>query len=84
VILIELLFKPGKKGKGVGGAPGKTRHDFLIEEAADLSGFLLDDILAHGYLAIASHGQPSASPDTENSRTARSWMIPHACPNWSL
>ncbi len=84
VILLQLLLKPGEQRQGIGGASGETRHHFLIIETADFAGLLLDDVLAHGHLAVASHGEPSVAPDAEYRCVPHSDLILHARPSRSL
>ena len=54
VILLQLGLEAAEEGEGVGGGTGEAGQNFVVVEAADFFGGVLDDGLAEGDLAVAS------------------------------
>ncbi len=67
VVLLELRLKAAEKRESVGGRPGKSGEDFLLIEATNFLGFVLDHRLAESYLTVARHHDLVVATNAEDS-----------------
>src|ERR1700722_9569428 len=66
VILLELGFEAAEEGEGVGGGTGEAGQNFIVVEAADFFGSVLDDGLAEGDLAVAGEDDSAVTAHGKN------------------
>ena len=70
VILLELGFEAAEQGEGVGGGTGEAGQNFVVVEAADFFGGVLDDGLAEGDLSVAGEDDSAITADGKNCSRA--------------
>jgi hypothetical protein len=56
LVLFQLGLEPFEQGEGIGRSPGKSGEDAVVIKATHLARGLLDNDIAEGDLAIATHG----------------------------
>ena len=66
MVLLEFRFEAAEEGEGVGGGTGESGQDFVLIEAANFLGSVLDYGLAQGDLAVSGHDDFVVSADAED------------------
>lgn len=66
MILLELGFEAAEEGEGVGGGASESGEDFVLVEAADFFGSVLDYGLAEGDLAVSGHDDRVVAANAED------------------
>ena len=67
-ILLQLRFDAAEEGEGVGCGAGKSGHNFVVVQATDLLGGMLDHRFAEGDLAVAGKYDGSIAAHGQNCR----------------
>ena len=65
-VLIEFPLEEFEQGKGVGRAARKPRQHLVVMQAPQLAGVALHDLVAQADLAVAAHGDPPVTTDTDD------------------
>lgn len=68
VVLLQLRFEAAEEGERVGCGAGKSGHNFVVVQATDLLGGMLDHRFAEGDLAVAGKYDGSIAADGQNCR----------------
>ncbi len=70
MILLELAFKPGQQGKGVGRSAGKAGQNSLVVKPANFLRVRFHDGFAERNLPVAGHSYMIVFANQQHRRTA--------------
>src|SRR6266849_2698885 len=72
MVLVQLRLEAAEQRESIGGGASESGEDFLLVQAANLLGAMLDDGLAQRDLAISGHDDASVAADAEDGGRADS------------
>jgi hypothetical protein len=81
-VLFELGLKAREKVEGIGRGTGKPGENFVLKEAANLLGRVLQHMVAKGHLTVGGHHHLAVAPHANHGRGANVGTFFHSLPSF--